>query len=82
MTPQIPSNEFPPPQQDEMMMTMLTTFATLTSRSTVGVLIVGGLVSQLPTVFFHCENVKVGKESIYFPCEKKKKILYKMGAIK
>ena len=46
MTPQIPSNEFPPPQDNEMMMTMLTTFATLTSRSTVGVLIISGLVSS------------------------------------
>lgn len=47
MTPQIPSNEFPPPQDNEMMMTMLTTFATLTSRSTVGVLIISGLVARL-----------------------------------
>lgn len=47
MTPQVPSNEFPPPQQDEMMMTMLTTFATLTSRSTVGVLLISGLIAKL-----------------------------------
>lgn len=48
MTPQIPSNEFPPVQQDnEMMMTMLTTVATLTSRSTVGVLIISGLIARL-----------------------------------
>ena len=45
MTPQVPCNEFPPQQQDnEMMMAMLTTVASLTSRSTVGALIIAGLV--------------------------------------
>ncbi|XP_064642270.1 mitofusin-2-like isoform X2 [Lineus longissimus] len=49
MTPQTPSNEvFQPPQQDnsELVVALLGTFASLTSRTTVGAIVVAGLVTK------------------------------------